>query len=180
MDTLRCAQAVHYDIEQCLEYIKRSLSWFYSNHVHYPNGKIIETIQRKKCYIAGRTSKNEPVIFIDIEGMDSIMDNLSEAFVYLMFVTREYMHVRGYIETSVVLFDLKRFNSFIAGKYVKLILDILERSFYGMVSNIYFFGSGASMNYTINSFSSKFELMNRLSPSCDKKHFTSCELRQYR
>merc|ERR1712032_61863 len=64
------------------------------------------------------------------------------------------MHVRSSIEGNIIVFNIGNLNSFVAGKFVKLCLDILERSFYGLTERIYFFNTGTGMDYTINTLKS--------------------------
>lgn len=102
------------------------------------------------------------------------MNELSKVFTNLMFLTREKMHFRGKIENNIIVFDLGLESRFVAGKFVKLIMDILERSFYGMTSKIYFFGSDTSMKYTIRTLESTPILTTRDPSSSLKIHNVHC------
>ena len=159
-DTLRCAQATNYDLEPCLEYIKRSVSWFSHTYSQKPSQDVLTLIKNHKIYIAGVNSQEKPVIFIDIVKMENFMDFFSETFIYLVFLSRSKMHIRSCIEGNIIVFDIGNLNSFMAGKFVKLCLDILERSFYGFTERIYFFNTGTGMNYTISTLKSILSCSN--------------------
>ena len=82
------------------------------------------------------------------------MEDTANTFIYIMFLVREYMCIPGVIEHSVIIMNMREKNSFAIGRTFKLILDIINNSFYAMVDQIYLYQISSSMKYFYKSVQS--------------------------
>jgi len=119
-------------------------------------------LYNKSINLLARTKNDKkPIIYIDFIDLETleIMEATANTFIYLMFLVREYMCIPGIIEHSVIIMNLREKNSFNIGRTFKLILDIINNSFYAMVDQIYLYKTSSSMKYFYKSIQSS------LSPS---------------
>jgi len=130
--------------------------------VNFNYGKPLSANAKSLLYdrsisIISRT-KNEykPIIYIDFRDLETLekMEDTANTFIYLMFLVREYMCIPGVIEHSVIIMNMREKNSFAIGRTFKLILDIINNSFYAMVDQIYLYKISSSMKYFYKSVQS--------------------------
>lgn len=149
-DTLRFLYSCKLNPDNTIEAIKQHINWIMYNY-----GKPLGPTAKKLLYdgsialISRTKNSRKPIIYIDFKDLETIdkMEDTANTFIYLMFLVREFMNLPGIIEHSVIIMNLREKNSFNIGRTFKLILDIINNSFYAMADQIFLYNMSSSMKY---------------------------------
>ena len=149
-DTLRILYSCKLNPDNAIEGIKQYINW-----ISYNYGKPLGPNAKKLLYegsialISRTKNSRKPIIYIDFRDLETLekMEDTANTFIYLMFLIREWMCIPGIIEHCVVIMNLRAKNSFNIGRTFKLILDIINNSFYAMVDQIFLYNISSSMKY---------------------------------
>lgn len=156
-DTLRIQYSCKLNPDNSIEGIKQYINWVNFNYGKPLSANAKSLLYDRSISIISRT-KNEykPIIYIDFRDLETLekMEDTANTFIYLMFLVREYMCIPGVIEHSVIIMNMREKNSFAIGRTFKLILDIINNSFYAMVDQIYLYKISSSMKYFYKSVQS--------------------------
>ena len=102
------------------------MNWVELNYKQEPTTKTKVLLNRHSVFISGFDRQLRPVVCLDLTTQDYEPSAILEAFVCLSFLVREYIHVPGYVEQSVLLINLNEMPVIEVSYCLKGLLELIE------------------------------------------------------